>query len=133
MPNSHATMGSTYHLIFKGDKMSEKKGIFGIFGKKEEEEAKKTQATVQESAGRSTKEDIDKAKADMLLKQKEMMEKAKEVKKHVVESGESLSVIAKKYYDDAGKYLKIYEANKKLIGDDPNLIQPGMELIIPEL
>jgi len=113
--------------------MAEKKGIFGLFGKKEEEEQKKTAAPAQSTAGRSTKEDIDKAKADMLLKQQEMMEKAKEVKKHVVESGESLSTIAKKHYDDAGKYLKIYEANKDVIGDDPNLIQPGMELIIPKL
>ena len=111
--------------------MAEKKGIFGLFGKKEEEEKKS--APVQRSAGQSTKGDIDKAKADMLLKQKEMMEKAKEVKKHVVESGESLSTIAKKHYDDAGKYLKIYEANKDVIGDDPNLIKPGMELIIPKL
>ena len=111
--------------------MAEKKGFLGLFGKKEEEEKKS--APVQRSAGQSTREDIDKAKADMLLKQKDMMEKAKEVKKHVVESGESLSTIAKKHYDDAGKYLKIYEANKDVIGDDPNLIKPGMELVIPKL
>jgi nucleoid-associated protein YgaU len=55
------------------------------------------------------------------------------VTKHVVASGETLSGIAKKYYDDAGKYLKLYEANKEVIGDDPSLIQPGMELVIPDL
>ena len=38
--------------------MAEKKGIFGLFGKKEEEEQKS--APVQSTAGRSTKEDIDK-------------------------------------------------------------------------
>ena len=69
----------------------------------------------------------------MLLKQKEMMEAAKEVKKHVVVSGDTLSAIAKKYYDDAGKYMKIYEANKEVIGDNPDLIKPGMELVIPKL
>jgi nucleoid-associated protein YgaU len=60
------------------------------------------------------------------------------VTKHVVASDETLSGIAlsgiaKKYYDDAGKYMKIYEANKEVIGGDPGLIQPGMELVIPEL
>jgi len=112
--------------------MSEKKGLFGLFGKKEEEE-KKAAAPQQKAAGTSSKADIDKAKADMLLKQKEMAKAAKEVKKHVVESGDTLSAISKKYYDDAGKYMKIYEANKDVIGDNPDLIQPGMELVIPKL
>ncbi len=113
--------------------MTEKKGIFsGLFGNKKEEE-KKTEARKKDVAGTSTKADIDKAKADMLLKQKELMKKAKEVKKHTVVSGETLSSISKKYYDDIGKYMKIYEANKDLIGDNPDLIKPGQELIIPKL
>jgi nucleoid-associated protein YgaU len=113
--------------------MSEKKGIFGLFGKKEEEEAKKTEARKADLAPKSPKTDIDKAKADMLLKQKEMAKAAKEVKKHVVVKGDTLSGIAKKYYNDAGKYMKIYEANKAVIGDNPDLIKPGMELVIPKL
>ena len=112
--------------------MSEKKGIFGLFGKKEEE-TPKADARKQDLAGSAHKVDIDKAKADMLLKQKDMMKKAKEVKKHVVVSGDTLSGLAKKYYDDAGKYMEIYEANKDLIGDNPDLIKPGMELVIPKL
>ena len=112
--------------------MSEKKGLFGLFGKKEKEE-KKPEAPKQDMAGRSTKADIDKAKADMLRRQKEMMAEAKKVQKHVVASGETLSAIAKQYYDDAGKYMAIYEANKALIGDNPDLIKPGMELVIPKL
>ena len=106
--------------------MSEKKGIFGLFGKKEEEEKKAPPATA------SPKSDIDKAKADMLLKQEEMMKKAKEVTKYTVAAGDTLSAIAKKFYDDAGAYMKIYEANKAVIGDNPDLIQPGMELVIPK-
>lgn len=112
--------------------MTEKKGLFGLFGKKEEEE-KKDVARKADLARTSTKSDIDKAKADMLKKQAELMKKAKEVKKHTVVSGDTLSGIAQKYYDDAGKYMKIYEANKAVIGDNPDLIQPGMELIIPKL
>ena len=113
--------------------MSEKKGIFGLFGKKGEEEVEKEETRRKDLEGSSHKVDIDKAKADMLLKQKELMQKAKEVKKHVVVSGDTLSGIAQKYYDDADKYMKIYEANKELIGDNPDLIQPGMELVIPKL
>jgi len=112
--------------------MSEKKGIFsGLFGNKEEE--KKAEARAKDVAGTSTGKDIDKAKADMLLKQKEAVKKAKEVKKHTVVAGDTLSAISKKYYDDANKYMKIYEANKDVIGDDPSLIKPGQELIIPKL
>ncbi len=112
--------------------MSEKKGLFGLFGKKEDE-AKKVVARKKDIAGTSTKADIDKAKADMLKKQKEMVKKAKEVKKHTVVSGDTLSSISQKYYKDIGKYMKIYEANKALIGDNPDLIKPGQELVIPKL
>jgi len=48
-----------------------------------------------------------------------------------VKSGDSLSRIAKDVYDDAGKYSKIYEANKATIGDNPNLIKPGQKLVLP--
>ena len=48
-----------------------------------------------------------------------------------VQEGDTLSAIAKKFYDDAAQYMKIYEENKELIGDDPNLIKVGQELKIP--
>ena len=48
-----------------------------------------------------------------------------------VKSGDSLSRIAKDVYDDAGKYTKIYEANKATIGNNPNLIKPGQKLVLP--
>jgi len=113
--------------------MAEKKGLFGLFGKKEDEDLKKAEARVQDLEGKQRKQSIDKAKADMLKKQDELMKAAKEVKKHVVVSGDTLSGIAKKYYEDAGKYMKIYEANKAVIGDNPDLIKPGMELVIPKI
>jgi nucleoid-associated protein YgaU len=52
-----------------------------------------------------------------------------------VAAGETLSDIALKYYGSAvkEKYMKIYEANKAVIGDNPNLIKPGQVLKIPEL
>jgi nucleoid-associated protein YgaU len=48
-----------------------------------------------------------------------------------VKPGDSLSRIAKDVYDDASKYMKIYEANKATIGDNPNLIKPGQKLALP--
>jgi len=60
---------------------------------------------------------------------------SKYIAKHTVESGESLSYIAKKYYDSGSRenWMKIYEENKELIGDNPNMIQPGQILKIPRL
>ncbi len=56
-------------------------------------------------------------------------------KKHVVASGETLSHLSQKYYGSAAKpyWMVIYEANKTAIGDNPNRIREGMELVIPEL
>ena len=56
------------------------------------------------------------------------------IAEHTVESGETLSGIALEYYGSASKevWMVIYEANKSVIGDDPNLIKPGQVLKIPE-
>ncbi|MFN0276686.1 MAG: LysM peptidoglycan-binding domain-containing protein [Chitinophagales bacterium] len=51
---------------------------------------------------------------------------------HKVVAGDSLSKIAKMAYDDAGKYMKIFEANKEQLSD-PDKIQIGQELVIPNL
>ncbi|HRD81991.1 MAG: LysM peptidoglycan-binding domain-containing protein [Saprospiraceae bacterium] len=50
--------------------------------------------------------------------------------KHTVSKGETLSKIAKQYYDDASKYMKIFNANTDIL-KNPDLIQIGQELIIP--
>ena len=52
--------------------------------------------------------------------------------RHTVQSGESLSKIAKHYYGDAMKYNKIFEANRNIL-KNPDLIHPGQELVIPNL
>lgn len=119
------------------------KGKFSLFRKKEDEDLKKAEARVGELEDKlrekAREEAREKTNAEIRERHEEMMEtakearQAKEIKKHVVVSGDTLSGIAKKYYKDAGKYMKIYEANKDVIGGDPNLIKPGMELVIPEL
>ncbi len=51
---------------------------------------------------------------------------------HTVKSGETLSKIAKKYYNDPNKYNLIYEANKDKL-KSADLIHPGDELVIPNI
>ncbi|MBU6340519.1 MAG: LysM peptidoglycan-binding domain-containing protein [Bacteroidetes bacterium] len=52
--------------------------------------------------------------------------------KHTVEKGESLSKIAKHYYDDMMKYKHIFDANRDIL-DDPDKIEIGQVLVIPNL
>ena len=48
-----------------------------------------------------------------------------------VKPGDSLSKIAKSVYDNAGQYMRIFEANTNIL-KDPNVIHPGQKLIIPK-
>jgi nucleoid-associated protein YgaU len=52
-------------------------------------------------------------------------------KTYTVVRGDSLSKIAQREYGDAGKWRRIFEANKDVI-DNPDLIEVGQDLIIPE-
>ena len=49
---------------------------------------------------------------------------------YVVQSGDTLSKIAHKYYGDASLYPKIFQANRDQLSD-PNKISPGQKLRIP--
>jgi hypothetical protein len=53
------------------------------------------------------------------------------IKTHTVLPGESLSKIAQKFYGDPTLWPKIYQANKALIGPNPNILQAGQKLVIP--
>jgi len=52
-------------------------------------------------------------------------------KVHVVERGDTLGAIAKKYYGKASLYPKIFDANRDVL-DDPDKIKPGQKLRIPD-
>ena len=52
------------------------------------------------------------------------------VEYYVIESGDTLSKIAKKYYQDAAQYPRIFAANKEVI-KDADLIYPGQKIRIP--
>lgn len=59
----------------------------------------------------------------------------KTIAEHKVVSGDTLGGIALRYYGNAAKpyWMVIYEANKAVIGDNPNMIKPGQVLKILEL
>ncbi|GAK90532.1 peptidoglycan-binding LysM [Nonlabens ulvanivorans] len=52
--------------------------------------------------------------------------------RHTVQSGESLSLIAKYYFKDPMKYKQIFAANTGVLSN-PDVIHPGQELVIPNL
>jgi nucleoid-associated protein YgaU len=49
---------------------------------------------------------------------------------YVIQSGDSLSKIAKQFYGDANKWMDLFEANKEIILD-PDKIFPGQKIVIP--
>lgn len=49
---------------------------------------------------------------------------------YTVESGDTLSKIAKEHYGNANEYMKIFEANRPML-EDPDKIYPGQVLRIP--
>ena len=55
---------------------------------------------------------------------------ADESRYHTVVRGDTLSAIAKAYYGNAAAYMKIFEANRPMLGH-PDKIYPGQLLRIP--
>lgn len=52
------------------------------------------------------------------------------VEYYVIEKGDTLSAIAKRFLGKAPDYPKIFDANREVI-KDPNLIYPGQKIRIP--
>jgi polar amino acid transport system substrate-binding protein len=52
---------------------------------------------------------------------------------HRVKATDTLAGIAKTYYGEQRHWRLIYEANRTAIGDDPNALPLGVELVIPPL
>ncbi len=56
-----------------------------------------------------------------------------EYSEYTVVAGDSLSVIAKKIYNDGRRYFVILKANEEVLKGNPNYLYPGMKLRIPKL
>lgn len=56
--------------------------------------------------------------------------KSEQAQTYVVEEGDSLSKIAKRFYGKADEWRRIYELNRDII-KDPDLIYPGQTLRLP--
>ena len=52
-------------------------------------------------------------------------------RRYTVQAGDTLSAISRQFYGNASQYTKIFEANRNILSD-PNKIQPGQDLVIPE-
>jgi nucleoid-associated protein YgaU len=48
-----------------------------------------------------------------------------------IQSGDTLATIAQQYYGDPSQWRRIYDANKDVIGDDPDKLKLGTKLTIP--
>lgn len=55
--------------------------------------------------------------------------------RHTVVQGDTLSGLALHFYGSGAKekWMAIYDANRKTIGDDPNRVKPGIKLRNPKL
>lgn len=50
---------------------------------------------------------------------------------YTIESGDSLSKIAKAFYGDANRWPDLFEANREVI-EDPDKIYPGQQIRVPQ-
>ena len=85
----------------------------------------------REISKRKVKVNVKKKKAKTTKKVKNRVNNKKKPKTYTVKGGDCLWNIAKKYYGDGAEYKKIYNANKKIIGGNPNLIRAGQVLTLP--
>jgi nucleoid-associated protein YgaU len=68
--------------------------------------------------------------AEVQADELEAPEAVEQVEYYVIEKGDTLSAIAKKYYGKASDYPRLFEANREVI-KDPDLIFPGQKIRIP--
>ncbi|WP_022948375.1 peptidoglycan-binding protein LysM [Methylohalobius crimeensis] len=65
-----------------------------------------------------------------LAESPEAQEQPEQVEYYVIQKGDTLSLIAKRYYGDPMLYPKLFEANREVI-QDPDKIFPGQKIRIP--
>lgn len=50
---------------------------------------------------------------------------------YIVKAGDSLSAIARRELGNEGRWRELYAMNKSVVGPNPDLIRPGMVLMLP--
>lgn len=119
--------GVVMYMTVESFQYSESGGDVGTYeyslSLKEYRSTKVRQINLSKSSG--------KKKATVEKKKTARVNNQSKPKTYTVKSGDCLWSIAKKYYGDGSKFKKIYEANKKTIGSNPNKIYPGQVLTIP--
>ncbi len=115
--------------------MPEDKGSSDDVMKSKNEDMKKDASPIDAISDASKDyEEIKKAREEKEDKSKfEPLENFKVKTLHTVAAGENLSMISEKYFKTGVNWVYIYRANMDVIGDDPDIIQAGMELKIPAL
>jgi nucleoid-associated protein YgaU len=80
-------------------------------------------------------DEFHKKRTEIAEEMKTRAEAPKIIREHTVVKGDTLSGIALKYYGNASEkhYMYIYDKNKDVIGDNPNMIMVGIKLSIFEL
>ncbi|MEM0913042.1 MAG: LysM peptidoglycan-binding domain-containing protein [Planctomycetota bacterium] len=53
--------------------------------------------------------------------------------RHTIQSGENLSSIAQRYYGKAARWRVLFNANRDILGNNPNAIRAGMVIAVPPL
>ena len=57
---------------------------------------------------------------------------ADHAKTYTVKEGDTLSDIAQSVMGDANRWRELYAANRNAVGDNPDMIHPGLKLDIPD-
>jgi nucleoid-associated protein YgaU len=58
--------------------------------------------------------------------------KSATTKTYTVKAGDSLSDIAQSEMGDGNRWPELYAANKEAVGENPDMIHPGLVLTIPD-
>jgi nucleoid-associated protein YgaU len=104
---------------------------------KKEKPSKPEEKKGRRTGPRTGPKAFDRGKTGRPIRPPERTPKSKEyvfIAEHTVVAGETLSGLAKKYHGSEAQanWMEIYEANKDVIGDSPNVILVGQVLKIPE-
>jgi len=79
---------------------------------------------------RHVSDEITKAMSDMELPDMDREEALPQPERYIVQKGDCLWCIAREILGEGIRWQELYENNRKLIGENPDLILPGMELVL---